>query len=181
VKRLILYDHLGQKKLELDVYVEGQDFTWESPTPQAYWLGQILLLDQEAYEKWLQEKEQKKDVSLVSQPLSEPTTVEEEEEIAEIVKAVEEREALENEPETASDTSGGDEGADKTEQPESAEAAPETDTGGDATERDKGHRQSKTSKKAVGSRSKQPTAKSRRGKGKGTNIKEKKLDNERKV
>jgi len=45
MKKLIIYDHRGEKQLEFDVYVEGQDFKWQSPNPQAFWLGEIVLVD----------------------------------------------------------------------------------------------------------------------------------------
>lgn len=47
MKKLILYNHLGEKVLELETFVEGQDFTWESLAPTPYWLGKILLVDKE--------------------------------------------------------------------------------------------------------------------------------------
>jgi hypothetical protein len=47
MKKLILYDHNGQKVGEHDVYVEGSDFEWVSPQPVAVWFGRILLVDKE--------------------------------------------------------------------------------------------------------------------------------------
>jgi len=45
MKKLILYDHQGNKLLEKDVFVEGQNFHWQSPKPMAFWLGEIMLVN----------------------------------------------------------------------------------------------------------------------------------------
>lgn len=45
MKKLTLVSHTGEKLLELDVFVDGVDFNWTSPKPQAYWLGEIHLTD----------------------------------------------------------------------------------------------------------------------------------------
>lgn len=47
MKKLILYDHQGNKLLEQDVFVEGQDFMWESSKPTAFWLGKVMIVDKE--------------------------------------------------------------------------------------------------------------------------------------
>jgi hypothetical protein len=47
MKHLILYNHMGTKLLDLEVFVEGQDFTFKAPTPTAFWLGKICLVDKE--------------------------------------------------------------------------------------------------------------------------------------
>ena len=43
MKVLRLYDHLGELKKEFNVYVEGEDFKWESSYPEPIWLGTIAL------------------------------------------------------------------------------------------------------------------------------------------
>lgn len=47
MKKLILYDHLGNKLLEQDVFVDGQDFKYEAPYPTAIWLGKLMIVDKE--------------------------------------------------------------------------------------------------------------------------------------
>jgi hypothetical protein len=47
VKKLILYDYLNNKLLELDAFVEGQDLKFEVVKPTAFWLGKIFLVDKE--------------------------------------------------------------------------------------------------------------------------------------
>lgn len=46
MKKLVVLNHLGDKVLEESVFVDGQDFVYESPTPTAVWLGTILIVDQ---------------------------------------------------------------------------------------------------------------------------------------
>lgn len=43
MKKLRLYDHLGELVQEFNVFVEGEDFTWESSRPLAIWFGKIVL------------------------------------------------------------------------------------------------------------------------------------------
>jgi len=43
MKVLRIYDHLGELKKEFNVYVEGEDFKWESSYPEPIWLGTISL------------------------------------------------------------------------------------------------------------------------------------------
>jgi len=45
MKVLRIYDHLGQLKKELNIYVEGEDFTWQASSPECVWLGTITLED----------------------------------------------------------------------------------------------------------------------------------------
>jgi len=47
MKKLIIHDHLGNKLLVLDAFVEGQDLHWKSFKPMAFWLGTIDLVDKE--------------------------------------------------------------------------------------------------------------------------------------
>jgi len=47
MKKLILYDHLGNKLLEQDIFVEGKDFSTKIFPPKAFWLGNIYLVDKE--------------------------------------------------------------------------------------------------------------------------------------
>ena len=43
MKVLRIYDHLGELKKELNLYVEGEDFKWQSSYPEPVWLGTITL------------------------------------------------------------------------------------------------------------------------------------------
>ena len=43
MKVLRIYDHLGELKREFNVYVEGEDFVWQSSYPEPVWLGKIIL------------------------------------------------------------------------------------------------------------------------------------------
>jgi len=43
MKVLRIYDHLGELKKEFPVYVEGEDFKWQSSYPEPVWLGTITL------------------------------------------------------------------------------------------------------------------------------------------
>ena len=45
MKVLRIYDHLGELKKELNLYVEGEDFKWQSSYPEPVWLGTITLED----------------------------------------------------------------------------------------------------------------------------------------
>ena len=63
MKKLILYDHLGEKIDEHDVYVDGSDFEWSAPVPTPFWFGKIILVDKEP------EPEEK------PEPTPEPTSV----------------------------------------------------------------------------------------------------------
>ena len=45
MKVLRIYDHLGELKKELDIFVEGEDFTWSASYPEPVWLGTITLVD----------------------------------------------------------------------------------------------------------------------------------------
>ena len=61
MKVLRLYDHLGELKKEFNVYVEGEDFKWQSSYPEPVWLGTITLEDAG--------KEPEKPSEVVSEPL----------------------------------------------------------------------------------------------------------------
>ena len=45
MKVLRIYDHLGELKKELNVFVEGEDFKWTASYPEPVWLGTITLED----------------------------------------------------------------------------------------------------------------------------------------
>ena len=45
MKVLRIYDHLGELKKEFNVFVEGEDFKWQSGYPEPVWLGTISLED----------------------------------------------------------------------------------------------------------------------------------------
>ena len=45
MKVLRIYDHLGELKKELNVFLEGDDFKWQSSYPECVWLGTISLED----------------------------------------------------------------------------------------------------------------------------------------
>ena len=45
MKVLRIYDHLGELKKELNLFVEGEDFKWTASYPEPVWLGTITLED----------------------------------------------------------------------------------------------------------------------------------------
>jgi len=45
MKVLRIFDHLGELKKEFNLYVEGEDFKWQSSYPEPIWLGTITLED----------------------------------------------------------------------------------------------------------------------------------------
>ena len=61
MKVLRLYDHLGELKKEFNLYVEGEDFKWQSSYPEPVWLGTITLEDAS--------KEPEKPSEVASEPL----------------------------------------------------------------------------------------------------------------
>jgi len=150
MKHLIIYNHLGVKELDLEVFVDGVDFEWVSHKPTAYWLGKLMLVDKEP--------EAEAQVWVVSEPeLKEPYYFVE-------VHAIE--------PKTAYYQSAGDEGSGEAEQLESFEITPDGDNIRNVTKGNKRHRQSKTSSNTVGGRTKQRASTSRRGKTKETDVRE---------
>ena len=67
MKVLRIYDHLGELKKELNIFVEGEDFKYQTVTPECIWLGTIVLeeagKEPEPAPKWM--------------PVEEPITEEE--------------------------------------------------------------------------------------------------------
>ena len=47
MKKLLIYDHMGNKVFERDVYLEGADFRHEQDLPSPIWLQKLLIVDQE--------------------------------------------------------------------------------------------------------------------------------------
>jgi len=170
VKKLRLYDHLGQLVKEFDVYVEGQSFTWRSPQPEAIWLGTITLQDvdeeveavkepiltaEEAVEKMAREEEEPRELEEILEDIHETT------------KRIEEETSEFEKPD---DKSLGDTRTGEAEQLESLTVTPEAYIAPSVAKGSKGHRQPKSPKSAVGSRSRKRTTGSGRGKAKGTTI-----------
>ena len=73
MKVLRIYDHLGELKKELNIFVEGEDFKYQTVTPECIWLGTIVLeeagKEPEPAPKWM--------------PVEEPITEEEAKEMQE--------------------------------------------------------------------------------------------------
>jgi len=170
MKHLIMYNHLGDKVLDKEVFVEGQDFEWSTPTPIAYWLGKIILVDKEP--------EPEKQEEAIVEPEPEPE-FETQEQIDEEIRLEAETQAYidkqkeevtEVEPETVSDKSTGDKGTGEAEQLESLEITPEANTGGDAIKGGEGRGQSSTTSHPLGSRTKRQPSTSYRGKAKAVDV-----------
>ena len=92
MKVLRIYDHLGELKKEFSLYVEGEDFKWQSSYPEVVWLGTIALEE------------------LGKEPEAEPTPESEEETEEEIIEdsegkqySVQVEKAVEPEPMVAID------------------------------------------------------------------------------
>lgn len=47
MKKLIFYDHLGQKVFDKDVFLEGSDFRHIFSEPKAIWFGEVCIVDKE--------------------------------------------------------------------------------------------------------------------------------------
>lgn len=165
MKYLRLVDHLGNEVLKLEVFVEGQDFEWQSAYPQAFWLGKVQLVDkipepekrdteeiiEEAKELIVRIEEALPEPVLPVQegepkpePEPEPETVEEAD--AQLYGDEWNKQPVEevtSEPETVSDKGTGDEGPGAPEQPESVEDVPLADKLGKPTKRDKRPRKRK--------------------------------------
>jgi len=47
MKYLIIYDHIGEKVMEQQVFVDGNDWEYHALTPECIWLGTILIVDKE--------------------------------------------------------------------------------------------------------------------------------------
>lgn len=103
MKKLRLYDHLGNLVMEHDVFVEGQDFTWVATMPTAVWFGGIALVDEKLAVKFTDWK----DIA------------------EEVVQELEPEKEVIIEPEILDNQSVGDKGTDETSQHESLEVIPE--------------------------------------------------------
>lgn len=150
MKKLKLYDHLGNLKKEFDIYVEGQDFRYTFSTPVAVWLGTISL-----------------------EGIGKAEIVEGELRLEEETQAyVSEQKEVEVESEEISDKGRRDNRLGETSKLEGLEVISEVDTAGDIAERGEGDRKPKASKNHVGGWPKFRAPKGSRRKAKGTNIKE---------
>lgn len=117
MKKLILYNHLGEKEKEFDVFVEGQDFATEFYTPTCIWLGKILIVD----------KEPEPEFAPVAEPITPEEAKEMQEEIArdaareqamlEEEERERQKEVTEVEPETVGDKGVGESRVSEAEQP----------------------------------------------------------------
>jgi hypothetical protein len=112
---------MGTKLLDLEVFVEGQDFTFKAPTPTAFWLGKICLVDKEL------EPEQPTMESVIGTPMFEVGVVKEEK-----VESTE-----------VDNQSTGDSRVGETSEPESIEGLPERPAGGEPPKRGKKPRKRK--------------------------------------
>lgn len=121
MKKLIFYDHNGNKLLELEVFVDGQDFSWQSPRPQAFWFGKVLLVDQEP------EPEEKVEVATTTVAL-------------EVVPEVKEEKV---EPTEVDNQNTGDSRVSETSEPESIEGIYKEPAGREPTKRSKKSRKRK--------------------------------------
>lgn len=166
MKKLILYDHLGEKQLELDVFVEGQDFSWTPLVPQAVWLGTIMLVDKEPEEviptEFTLEQEEVDRTQLVPEPepikIPEPELVSDEERERVLAEEAirrgegeteEETEELGKEVgkielETTNNQSVGESGVSEAKQPESTEEVHKKPSRGESTKGGKKPRKPKT-------------------------------------
>jgi len=143
MKKLILYDHMGNKVAVHDVFVEGSDFQWEATTPTAVWFGKIILVDKEP-EAELEQRERLLDV-IAEQPLVTEVEIEPETPLAPMTTGItilEEKE-VESELETVGNTSDRDTRSNPPGEPESVEKLPEDTAGGKATKRSRGVRNRK--------------------------------------
>jgi hypothetical protein len=134
---------MGTKLLDLEVFVEGQDFTFKSPQPTAFWLGKIMLVDKEL------KPEQLIMESVIGTPMFE-VAVEKEPQVDETYEAmmadiggkpVEKEETVE--PTEVDNQSTGDSRISETSEPESIEGLPEQPTGGEPSKRSKKPRKRK--------------------------------------
>jgi len=118
MKYLRLIDHQGNKQYTFQVFVEGQDFKWEAPTPVAVWLGKIELVDK--IPEFKPEVEAGYEAVIASVNVG----------IKEVL----------GELETVCTESSRDEGVNSPEQPEGIEKLPEDTAGREVTRRDKKHK-----------------------------------------
>lgn len=51
MKHLILVNHLGEEAVRHPLFVEGEDFVREEPTPICVWVSKILVVDPEKYDE----------------------------------------------------------------------------------------------------------------------------------
>jgi len=137
MKKLVMFDHLGNQVYQDSVYVEGKDYEYKFPNPTCIWLGTILIADEETI------KELAPKTEFIPQPEPEP---EPETPICPPHNYNEERqckicghqeEVTSNEPEAAINQSAGDKGSGEAEQPPSPEAAPKKPAKRKATKRGK--------------------------------------------
>jgi hypothetical protein len=121
---------MGSKLLDLEVFVDGQDFTFKAPIPTAFWLGKIMLVDKEP------EPEQPIMESVIATPTWEVAAEKE----------------VDIEPEKVSDSSNGVGGSGEAKQSEGTQRLLETATGAEPTKRSRKPRKPKTTKSSLGGR-----------------------------
>ena len=143
MKKLIVYDHNGIKLLEQEVFVEGQDFQWQSPTPRAFWLGKIVIVDKEP------EPEPKVEGPILQDDLieitrdSEPEPINVEIEEANIAMVYQLSKEVKDESETTDNQGVGDTGVSEDVESESIERVPKQSAGGQTRKRSRKSRKSK--------------------------------------
>lgn len=167
MKYLRLVDHLGQEVLRLNVYLEGVDFEWESPVPQAVWLGKIQIVDEipeaEYEPRYVVTEVEPVRIEELLEAEVKPEPVPTEPEIgriawrwekereimereeAEEAEAVKELEEETHDVEKVWNEGAGDKGTGAPEHPESTEELPQVDTGRRPAKRGKRTRQRKAS------------------------------------
>lgn len=129
MKKLILYNHIGTKLLDLEVFVEGQDFVWQSPKPVAFWLGKICLVDKEP------EPEQPVATEVIGTPMFEVAVEKRPEEKLSgpvgihTLALLDSLKEVKDEPETVDNQSAGDSRISEASEPESVEGLPEQPAG----------------------------------------------------
>ena len=130
MKHLILYSHMGNKLLDLEIFVVGEDFKFRAPTPTAFWLGKIIIVDKEP------EPERQLAMEVIMTPTMEVSVIEE----------------VKNESETTGDSSVGDSGTSPAIELESAERIHQETAGGEPPKRSRKPRKPKATKGIVGGR-----------------------------
>lgn len=145
MKKLRLYDHNDVLLNEFDVYVEGENFSWRSDKPTAYWLGSIVLEDAVDVPVIPEEVEPKPEPKTVAEIWGQRVRAKTEFEPQLRAEVEPKEEVQEVEPETVGNQVDEHEGAAPHDTPESLEAVPEKPARGEAAKRGKRTRQPKPS------------------------------------
>lgn len=174
MKKLILKNHLNEKLLELDLFVEGQDFSHTLPEPKAFWLGTIMVVDAEpepvmSYEEGVQKALETTDIQdklsklelelelelgtsldeAAKAALDETITMKQAKDAAEAEDAAEE---ITNEPEEIHNQSNGDTRPSEAIEPESVKKLPEKPKARKSTKGGKNPRKHKATQGIMGGR-----------------------------